>query len=1153
MFDEYVEHASDPPARSQAAYGLPNVQYEGFESTPYDQGSVVDTPSDAAFAAGPALPSIFELGRVQYTLPAPLVSMVVSSNILIMAFVNNTLHQLNLRQPDAIATITLTTKKSLSELNIYRLFADPTGKHVIITTEQGDNFYLYDGWTKARPLSKFRMIIEGVAWNESPPPTSNTKIITTREILIGGRNGTIYEAVIDAHDDFFKSQDRYLQAVYTLPDKQAVSGIKFETFSGPDAKSRRAAILVTTNTRIYQFTGSLEKKGDDVGKLFESLFEVYRTTAPKFVEIPGKLSRSDLQFFTPSRTLEDISAPRRQLGWLTASGVYHGSLPLPPTSEDIIDSASLMPYPPSLNSSATDSPLAISLTEFHFIFLFKDRVCAVNALDERLVWEEALPLKPNEKALGLATDTKNSTYWLYTDSALFELVIKDEDRDVWNVYLRKESYDLALRYAKSSPQRAVVYSALAQRQFDQGNYIQSAQSYAQSSTTFEQVALAFLDLGDQGRDGMRTFLYARLERCGKGELMQRMLLATWLVEFYLSKINILDDIIASEGASHDVENLKAEQSLLEDELKAFFDTYKSNLDKKTVYDLILNHGRQDVFIYYATAIGDYEKVIEHHIMDEAWLKAVDVLNRQSNLEFYYRFSPVLMRNVPKDIVDSWLRQPALDPIKLIPAILQQQQRPTSQSPLSANHAIRFLQHVVFNGKSTSPTIHNLLLTLLVTSSTNRDATNTSPQIPTTLPLSSQSQAPSTSTSGVPESDLPLLRFLSTAPVDPLTAKPYYDLDYALRLCKQNNRLQACVHIYAQMAMWEECVELALKMGDLELAKVNCERATEDASHGDESLRKRLWLKVAKFVVQDKKDIKTAMKLLDNSPVLKIEDILPFFPDFVIIDDFKEEICNALEGYSEHIESLKAEMEEATRTAESIKNDIRNLQNRFVTLEATEKCSICGHALLTRQFYVFPCQHAFHADCLIGQVKEYLPATSLRKLVTLQNTLVRMQAASTPPPVVAPPAPASDRNRPGTPTGPPPRAPQSQRTLLSAAFNDPTSMLINPAVRLASSLNPINMPRNIFGVAGDRLRDLIVPDALANAIGTGVGNLPGVNLLWGGGGGNRELSGDEAAKVEKIRDELDELLAASCPLCESVVVGLDKPFVGLDEVDESWQL
>ena len=107
------------------------------------------------------------------------------------------------------------------------------------------------------------------------------------------------------------------------------------------------------------------------------------------------------------------------------------------------------------------------------------------------------------------------------------------------------------------------------------------------------------------------------------------------------------------------------------------------------------------------------------------------------------------------------------------------------------------------------------------------------------------------------------------------------------------------------------------------------------------------------------------------------------------------------------------------------------------------------------------------------------------------------------------------------------------------------------------MNPLNlnMPRNLFGVTGDRLRDLIVPDALANAIGGGVGRLSGINMLWGAGGAVRDLDFrvDEVGKAEKIRDELDELLAASCPLCEGVVVGLDKPFVALGEVDSSWQL
>jgi vacuolar protein sorting-associated protein 18 len=103
----------------------------------------------------------------------------------------------------------------------------------------------------------------------------------------------------------------------------------------------------------------------------------------------------------------------------------------------------------------------------------------------------------------------------------------------------------------------------------------------------------------------------------------------------------------------------------------------------------------------------------------------------------------------------------------------------------------------------------------------------------------------------------LLRFLSTAPTDPLTSRPYYDLDYALRLCKRHNRLHACVHIYAQMGLWEESVQTALDMGEVELAKASADGPGDeiDAIEGG-LLRRKLWLMIAKYVVQDKKDIKT---------------------------------------------------------------------------------------------------------------------------------------------------------------------------------------------------------------------------------------------------------------------------------------------------------
>ena len=58
------------------------------------------------------------------------------------------------------------------------------------------------------------------------------------------------------------------------------------------------------------------------------------------------------------------------------------------------------------------------------------------------------------------------------------------------------------------------------------------------------------------------------------DITQRMMLATWLVEFYLSKCNELDDIVAAESVSGDVENLRTEKTILEDDLRQFLDTYK---------------------------------------------------------------------------------------------------------------------------------------------------------------------------------------------------------------------------------------------------------------------------------------------------------------------------------------------------------------------------------------------------------------------------------------------------------------------------------------------------------------------------------------------------------------------------------------------------
>ena len=185
----------------------------------------------------------------------------------------------------------------------------------------------------------------------------------------------------------------------------------------------------------------------------------------------------------------------------------------------------------------------------------------------------------------------------------------------------------------------------------------------------------------------------------------------------------------------------------------------------------------------------------------------------------------------------------------------------------------------------------------------------------------------------------------------------------------------------------------------------------------------------------------------------------------------------------------------------------------------------------------------------AQTKEYLPAPALRRILALQTELVKLTAAHAPPAAAA--AAAIDR---GSITNPslisaaraPPAA--AQRALLSANFG------AGPRSGGGGGGGGNALGRNLLS-AGDRLRDLIVPDALASLVTAPAGWIPGIGLGGGGGGGStkRDASEKDAARAERIREELEEVLAAQCPMCEGVVAGLDKPFVQPGEVDASWDL
>ncbi|KAI9261166.1 hypothetical protein BY458DRAFT_516009 [Sporodiniella umbellata] len=523
--------------------------------------------------------------------------------------------------------------------------------------------------------------------------------------------------------------------------------------------------------------------------------------------------------------------------------------------------------------------------------------------------------------------------------------IVDKDTQVWKSHLEQRNYSAALQSCKNTIQKQKVYSAQAQDEFEQEKYLSSAPHFAKSNVPFDQVVLKFIRA--KQHEALSCYLLNQLERLDPHNRTQRTLVATWLVESYLSRIDRLesraDSLKGAYGVGHrSFRYLNEEQQSVKDGLKVFLETYSALLHPPTTYKLFLKHGRHSEMLYYASFIGDSERVMDKWIYEKDWEKVLDILKVQSKAELIYKYSPLLIERLPVKLVDLWIDHKALNPNDLIPALL----RYNHTENILENQAIRYLSFAISELGNTDSMIHNLLLSLYA-AQPNDDET-------------------------------PLLTFLKNEGRD-----MHYKLDHALRVCIKFKRNRSCVHIYGQMGLFEEAVRLALEYKDLDLA-----RTYADKPEDDDMLRKRLWINIAKYVIETSQDIKNAMQLLKKCDLLKIEDILPYFPDRVLIDNFKTEICASLEEYNVGIEELKYEMDNATLCADQIRSDAKQLKKKYAIVEEAQTCGICNFPLLTRQFYIFPCHHVFHADCLINRVTQYLPTREIRKLADIQEQLSR---------------------------------------------------------------------------------------------------------------------------------------------------------------------
>lgn len=467
------------------------------------------------------------------------------------------------------------------------------------------------------------------------------------------------------------------------------------------------------------------------------------------------------------------------------------------------------------------------------------------------------------------------------------------------MYLDRNEYDLARKYSSDNPAHFDIVNSRIAED------LYDRKQFIQSAQVYSMTKKSFEEVTLkflQVNENLPLILYlkSRLNECDVLlDQTQITMLVVWIVELYLTEMK---------------------RSSLERQ-KEFDDFMRQPIvqvclkeNRKVIYDLIASHGDNYNLTALTTLNEDYAEVINQYIQDNEYRDALEMLKVQKKPEMFYKFAPILMEELPAETIQALIdRGKNLSAVKLLPAL-------RSRSTQHRIEILKYLEFSIFSLGIQEQSIHNYLIQLYTKYQENEK----------------------------------LQSYFETQGKDVTMIQ--YDVHYALRLCRESNIKEACVFLLCLLELWQQAVELALTMKPKTLAQKTASQPS------DRELSRKLWLIIAEHEIGGE-NVEEALELLKMCDLLRIEDLLPFFSDFQKIDHFKEVICNSLKEYNQKIQERKKEMEECGDAAEKVRSSIQSFRNRSVTICAQDKCSSCGQFLLLKPFFLFPCSHKFHNDCL----------------------------------------------------------------------------------------------------------------------------------------------------------------------------------------------
>ena len=846
--------------------------------------------------------------------------------------------------------------------NLTKIWSDREGNHNIIRY-RGKIYYFNILLKAVKELECFKNIeICAVGFNDRNESQKSTGIF-----LAADYNNNIYECQIqlekkgkedykiiddikkittllfcdwdtDEDDDIFEPKSKKDERIY---------GIKF--FKTTKPKEERSIndniyfIICATRTRFYQFKGLGEDTFNQLFVKFEKNPMLFNDSCKYFPKVP-KISKiftgSDVDIIYKNDGRID------QFGWKTESGFCFGYFNFFDYLPNELNNFTVVPFEKINSKGKKESglePLSVTHSQNHIFMLFNDCLSIISKLTSNIVYTEYL----DSEFTGVLYNEfaeDNGVVLLYSRNGLYQISLKDENKDIWKDYLNTGDYTNALKCVDDNPRLTRRINRIsADEDYEAKDYMNSVMKYNQSDEKFEIVCLNYLMKNELDALKLYCELYLNANvNIKENNNLEANLITTLIIEIMLSSST--EDIAVESFRQFIRENLKYIK------------------EGNIVYPLVKSYGRMEEYVEFASIIGDYETVIMFYMNEGKIFEALDKLitfasftdDRDTEIienlvNIFVSNSHAFFKYYPKESIDLIKQKfkdiPMEEIVQAIICSMDKEDRFSLQSSFVGNRNIniskkeenfmailKYLKYLIEkkNIKEES-NIHNLYIYYLLKSKRNQEA------IIDYLkgPLKSDDSS-----------------------IFSKKKKVLFQLDYAKKLFINN--IPAYSLVLALMGKYSEGVKTALSVHDKDCRKI-AEFIASNAP-GD-SLKKQLWIEIFSSD-NNQNEFQEALKIMKESKILKIEDVLPHITDTIKIEDFKKQISECISDYEKNIKKLKEDINKYNNTAETIKMDIANLKKRSMEIPySSYKCVICQVYIKNQNIYLFPCGHMFDANCI----------------------------------------------------------------------------------------------------------------------------------------------------------------------------------------------